>query len=164
MATIMLRKIIPFRNIYNEFAVLISINDNNSEIIIYFITIFHNNITNIIYFCIFLVAKHFFFLSNIWYPISSVINWEAIFNFYTSSCKIEFKTSIFTFFILNIFLCNISYIYSGVPEFIWFFLWGVEKIDNGNIKASDYMKVTSRILIDKYEWDQRDTYNSGRNN
>ena len=40
----------------------------------------------------------------------------------------------------------------------------VEKIDNGNIKASDYMKVTSRILIDKYEWDQRDTYNSGRNN
>jgi len=116
--TIMLRKIIPFRNIYNEFAVLISINDNNSGIIIYFITIFHNNITNIIYFCIFLVAKHFFFLSNIWYPISSVINWEAIFNFYTSSCKIEFKTSIFTFFILNIFLCNISYIYSGVPEFI----------------------------------------------
>ena len=40
----------------------------------------------------------------------------------------------------------------------------VEKIDNRNIKASDYMKVTSRILIDKYEWDQRDTYNSGRNN
>ena len=40
----------------------------------------------------------------------------------------------------------------------------VETIDNGNIKASDYMKVTSRILIDKYEWDQRDTYNSGRNN
>ena len=114
----MLRKIIPFRNIYNEFEVLIFINDNNSGIIIYFITIFHNNITNIIYFCIFLVAKHFFFLSNIWYPISSVINWEAIFNFYTSSCKIEFKTSIFTFFILNIFLCNISYIYSGVPEFI----------------------------------------------
>jgi len=35
------------------------------------------------------------------------------------------------------------------------FLWGVEKIDNGNIKASDYMKVTSRILIDKYEWVQR---------
>ena len=29
----------------------------------------------------------------------------------------------------------------------------VEKIDNGNIKASDYMKVTSGILIDKYEWD-----------
>ena len=27
-----------------------------------------------------------------------------------------------------------------------FFLWGVEKIDNGNIKANDYMKVTSRIL------------------
>ena len=45
-----------------------------------------------------------------------------------------------------------------------FFLWGVEKIDNWNIKASDYMKVTSRILIDKYEWVQRDTYNSGRNN
>ena len=44
------------------------------------------------------------------------------------------------------------------------FLWGVEKIDNGNIKASDYMKVTSRILIDKYERVQRDTYNSGRNN
>ena len=40
----------------------------------------------------------------------------------------------------------------------------VEKIDNWNIKASDYMKVTSRILIDKYEWDQRETYNSGRNN
>ena len=40
----------------------------------------------------------------------------------------------------------------------------VEEIDNKNIKASDYMKVTSRILIDKYEWDQRDTYNSGRNN
>ena len=40
----------------------------------------------------------------------------------------------------------------------------VEEIDNGNIKASDYMKVTSRILIDKYEWVQRDTYNSGRNN
>ena len=40
----------------------------------------------------------------------------------------------------------------------------VEKIDNGNIKASDNMKVTSRILIDKYEWVQRDTYNSGRNN
>ena len=45
-----------------------------------------------------------------------------------------------------------------------FFFVGVEKIDNGNIKTSDYMKVTSRILIDKYEWDQRDTYNSGRNN
>ena len=40
----------------------------------------------------------------------------------------------------------------------------VEEIDNKNIKASDYMKVTSGILIDKYEWDQRDTYNSGRNN
>ena len=40
----------------------------------------------------------------------------------------------------------------------------VEEIDNWNIKASDYMKVTSRILIDKYEWVQRDTYNSGRNN
>ena len=45
-----------------------------------------------------------------------------------------------------------------------FFLRGVEKIDKGNIKASDYMKETSRILIDKNEWDQRDTYNSGRNN
>ena len=40
----------------------------------------------------------------------------------------------------------------------------VEEIDNKNIKASDYRKVTSGILIDKYEWDQRDTYNSGRNN
>ena len=29
----------------------------------------------------------------------------------------------------------------------------VEEIDNNNIKASDYMKVTSGILIDKYEWD-----------
>ena len=29
----------------------------------------------------------------------------------------------------------------------------VEEIDNKNIKASDYMKVTSGILIDKYEWD-----------
>ena len=39
----------------------------------------------------------------------------------------------------------------------------VEEIDNGNIKASDYKKVTSRILIDKYEWDQLDNYNPGRN-
>ena len=29
----------------------------------------------------------------------------------------------------------------------------VEEIDNKNIKASDYMNVTSGILIDKYEWD-----------
>ena len=40
----------------------------------------------------------------------------------------------------------------------------VEEINNKNIKASDDMKVTSRIVIDKYEWDQRDTYNPGRNN
>ena len=32
----------------------------------------------------------------------------------------------------------------------------VEEIDNGNIRASDDLKVTSRILIDKYEWDQHD--------
>ena len=35
----------------------------------------------------------------------------------------------------------------------------VEEIDNGNIKASDDMK-----LIDKYEWVQQDTYKPGRNN
>ena len=29
----------------------------------------------------------------------------------------------------------------------------VEEIDNKNIKTSDYMKVTSGILIDKYEQD-----------
>ena len=29
----------------------------------------------------------------------------------------------------------------------------VEEIDSKNIKASDYMKVTSGILIYKYEWD-----------
>ena len=46
---IMLRKIIHFRNIYNEFAFLIFPNDNNPGIIIYLITIFHNNITNIIF-------------------------------------------------------------------------------------------------------------------
>ena len=45
----MLRKIIYFMNIYNEFTFLIFPNDNNSGIIIYFITIFHNNITNIIF-------------------------------------------------------------------------------------------------------------------
>jgi elongation factor 2 len=32
----------------------------------------------------------------------------------------------------------------------------VEEIDNGNIRASDDLKVTSRTLIDKYEWDQHD--------
>jgi elongation factor 2 len=32
----------------------------------------------------------------------------------------------------------------------------VEEIDNGSIRASDDLKVTSRILIDKYEWDQHD--------
>ena len=40
----------------------------------------------------------------------------------------------------------------------------VKEINNKNIKASDDMKVTSRIVIDKYEWVQRDTYNPGRNN
>ena len=35
----------------------------------------------------------------------------------------------------------------------------VEEIDNGNIKASDDMK-----LIFKYEWVQQDTYKPGRNN
>jgi elongation factor 2 len=32
----------------------------------------------------------------------------------------------------------------------------VEEIDNGTIRASDDLKVTSRLLIDKYEWDQHD--------
>ena len=32
----------------------------------------------------------------------------------------------------------------------------VEEIDNGTIRASDDLKVTSRTLIDKYEWDQHD--------
>ena len=32
----------------------------------------------------------------------------------------------------------------------------VEEIDNGTIRASDDLKMTSRTLIDKYEWDQHD--------
>ena len=32
----------------------------------------------------------------------------------------------------------------------------VEEIDNGSIRASDDLKLTSRTLIDKYEWDQHD--------
>ena len=32
----------------------------------------------------------------------------------------------------------------------------VEEIDNGSIRASDDLKMTSRTLIDKYEWDQHD--------
>ncbi len=32
----------------------------------------------------------------------------------------------------------------------------VEEIDNGSIKANDDMKVTSRLLIDKYGWEQHD--------
>ena len=40
----------------------------------------------------------------------------------------------------------------------------VEEINNGNIKASDDMKVTSRIVINKYEWAQHNTNNPGRNN
>ena len=34
----------------------------------------------------------------------------------------------------------------------------VGEIDNKNKKkVSDYLKVTSRLVIDKYEWDQHDT-------
>ena len=32
----------------------------------------------------------------------------------------------------------------------------VEEIDNGSIKANDDMKITSRLLIDKYGWEQHD--------
>ena len=32
----------------------------------------------------------------------------------------------------------------------------VEEIDNGTIRASDDLKMTSRTLIDKYEWEQHD--------
>ena len=32
----------------------------------------------------------------------------------------------------------------------------VEEIDNGSIRANDDLKITSRTLIDKYEWDQHD--------
>jgi elongation factor 2 len=32
----------------------------------------------------------------------------------------------------------------------------VEEIENGTIRASDDLKMTSRTLIDKYEWDQHD--------
>ena len=32
----------------------------------------------------------------------------------------------------------------------------VEEIDNGTIRAADDLKLTSRTLIDKYEWDQHD--------
>ena len=33
----------------------------------------------------------------------------------------------------------------------------VGEIDNKNTKVSDDLKVTSRLVIDKYEWDQHDT-------
>ena len=32
----------------------------------------------------------------------------------------------------------------------------LEEIDNGSIRANDDLKITSRTLIDKYEWDQHD--------